>query len=101
MLWGQEEVLGMPTAGNIVVTDITDNSYTIAAEPGHPDYPGTVKFEFTSADGTAYLNVTAESAAPVPTGNLGAYKFIIEHGVWSPYALSVCNVLSDAGKATC
>lgn len=57
---------------------------------GHPDYPGTVSFNFSTSGGMAYLTVSGGSAAPVPSGGMGTYDFGTEM-LWAGFAYRISN----------
>lgn len=46
------------TIGDISVQQVSDDGFVIAAEAGHPEYPGEVVFRLTTDNGVAKLQVT-------------------------------------------
>jgi hypothetical protein len=76
------------TKGDIIVTKVTDTGYSIAALPGHPDYPGTVDFNITKSGGTAYLEVFSESRAEIPGGDLQNYTYLART-IWIFYGANI------------
>ena len=87
----------MATSGGIKVTNITPTGYTIKALSGHPDFPGSVAFDFSKTGDTVWLNVSGQSAAPIPGGSMGLYEALIYNAVWQPFAKGACvTVLGGA-----
>ncbi|PNW08397.1 hypothetical protein C1632_11135 [Microbacterium testaceum] len=83
--------MGIPevTAGAIRVQQITDDGFVIAAEEGHPEYPGEVAFRLRNIDGRAVFEVTGAYNQTVLDalgfdGNTnGAYAGISDVSIWA------------------
>ena len=79
------------TTGDIRVQQITDDGFVIAAEPGHPEYPGEVAFRITSDGGRAQLEVTGVYSetilgrhdAGVPIDTNPPYAAISDLSIWA------------------
>ncbi|WP_268236282.1 PA14 domain-containing protein [Subtercola lobariae] len=77
------------TAGDVRVTALGATGWTFMSLPGHPDYPGTVSFSFTSANGQGYLTVCGGSGASAP-GGLGAQAYdAFTDLLWSEFANNI------------
>jgi hypothetical protein len=77
-------------SGDIKVTEMTKTSYTIKAMPGHPDYPGWVKFSFSKENDVAYLNVESRSNSGIPGGDFQSYNVLVGT-LWFSYANNINN----------
>jgi len=77
------------TAGNIQVQQITDDGFVIAAQRGHPEFPGEVAFRLRNADGRAVFEVTGAYDETILAklgfdGNTnGAYAGISDVTIWA------------------
>lgn len=83
--------MGIPevTAGGIVVQQITDDGFVIAAQPGHPEFPGEVAFRLRNVNGRAVFEVTGAYDETI-LGRLGfdgntngAYAGIADTTIWA------------------
>ncbi len=83
--------LGIPgvTAGDIQVQQITDDGFVIAAQEGHPEYPGEVAFRLRNVDGRAVFEVTGAYDETILDGlgfggnTNGAYAGISDVSIWA------------------
>ncbi|MCM3501606.1 hypothetical protein M3667_06900 [Microbacterium sp. P26] len=83
--------MGIPgvTAGDIQVQQITDDGFVIAAQPGHPEYPGEVAFRLRNVDGRAVFEVTGAYDETILSGlgfggdTNGAYAGISDVSIWA------------------
>ncbi|WP_144785332.1 hypothetical protein [Microbacterium sp. BH-3-3-3] len=83
--------MGIPgvTAGNIEVQQITDDGFVIAAQRGHPEYPGEVAFRLRNVDGRAVFEVTGAYDETILDGlgfdgnTNGAYAGISDVSIWA------------------
>lgn len=83
--------LGIPgvTAGEIEVTQLTDDGFVVRAAEGHPEYPGEVAFRIRNADGHAIFEVTGAYDETILDklhfeGNTNAtFALISDVAVWS------------------
>ncbi|WP_341956725.1 hypothetical protein [Microbacterium sp. LWH13-1.2] len=83
--------MGIPgvTAGDISVQQITDDGFVIAAQPGHPEYPGEVAFRLRNVDGRGVFEVTGAYNETILesmgfSGNTNpAYAGISDVSIWS------------------
>lgn len=79
------------TTGSIYVQQIGSDGFVIAAEEGHPEYPGEVAFRITNQNGYAQLEVTGvyndtilgkhDFGLPIDTN--GVYAGISDYSIWS------------------
>ncbi|WP_261166943.1 hypothetical protein [Microbacterium sp. Marseille-Q6965] len=83
--------MGIPgvTSGDIVVQQMTDDGFVIAAQRGHPEYPGEVAFRLRNVDGRAVFEVTGAYDETI-LGRMGfegntnpAYAGISDVAIWS------------------
>ncbi len=72
-------------AGKVEVSRLVANSWSLQSKPGHPAYPGTVTFTIQSIQGEAFLNVSAFSSAPPPSGSTELYS-IFTSVYWGGFA---------------
>ena len=83
--------LGIPdvTAGDIVVQQITDDGFVIAAQPGHPEHPGEVAFRLRNVYGRGVFEVTGAydstilSSLGFPGNTNPAYAGISDVSIWA------------------
>lgn len=83
--------VGVPgvTAGDILVQQVTDDGFVIAAQPGHPEWPGEVAFRLRNVDGRAVFEVTGSYNDTILAnlgfdGNTnGAYAGISDVSIWA------------------
>ena len=83
--------LGIPgvTAGDINVRQITDDGFVIAAQKGHPEYPGEVAFRLRNVNGRGVFEVTGAydetilSRMEFPGNTNPAYAAISDYSIWA------------------
>lgn len=83
--------MGIPgvTAGDIIVQQITDDGFVIAAQPGHPEHPGEVAFRLRNVDGRGVFEVTGAYDSTIletlgfPGNTNPAYAGISDVSIWA------------------
>jgi RHS repeat-associated protein len=85
------------TSGPIIVTGLTETSFTIQSLPGHPAFRGNVTFTVTEANGIGTFTVSGASTAPIPGGSLAAYD-VFSESLWSGFASAIRYGMWEDGQ---